>query len=40
LKNEEEWEYKQIKEKEYNDTFWLLKMASVKYANLEYEVLA
>jgi len=40
LKNEKEWEYKQIKEKEYNDTFWLLKMASVKYANSEYEVLA
>lgn len=40
LKNEKVWEFKQIKEKEYNDTFWLLKMASVKYANPTYEVLA
>ena len=40
LKNEKVWEYKQIKEKEYDDTFWLLKMASVKYANPAYEVLA
>ena len=40
LKNEKVWEYKQIKEKEYDDTLWLLKMASVKYANPAYEVLA
>jgi hypothetical protein len=40
LKNEKEWEFKQIKEKEYDDTLWLLKMASVKYANPAYEVLA
>jgi hypothetical protein len=40
LKNEKVWEFKQIKEKEYDDTLWLLKMASVKYANPAYEVLA
>jgi len=40
LKNEKVWEFKQIKEKEYDDTLWLLKMASVKYANRAYEVLA
>ena len=40
LKNEKVWEFKQIKEKEYNDTFWLLKMASVKFVNPRYEVLA
>ena len=40
LKNEKKWEFKQIKEKEYDDTLWLLKMASVKYANPAYEVLA
>ena len=40
LKNEKVWEYKQIKEKKYDDTLWLLKMASVKYANPAYEVLA
>ena len=40
LKNEKVWEYKQIKEKEYDDTLWLLKMASVKYANPAYVVLA
>jgi hypothetical protein len=39
LKNEKVWEFKQIKEKEYDDTLWLLKMASVKYANPAYEVL-
>jgi len=40
LKNEKVWEFKQIKEKEYDDTLWLLKMASVKYANPAYVVLA
>jgi hypothetical protein len=40
LKNEKVWEFKQIKEKEYDDTLWLLKMASFKYANPAYEVLA
>jgi len=40
LKNEKVWEFKQIKEKEYDDTLWLLKMASVKYTNPAYEVLA
>ena len=33
-------EYKQIKEKEYDDTLWLLKMASKKYANTMYDALA
>ena len=40
LKNEKVWEFKQIKEKEYDDTLWLLKMALKKYANPMYDALA
>jgi hypothetical protein len=40
LKNEKEWAYKQIKSKDYQVSYWLLKMASTKYANSEYVTIA
>ena len=40
LKNEKQWEYEQIQKIGFGETIKILKYASVKYSNLEYEALA
>ena len=40
LKNEKQWEYEQIQKIGFGETIKILKYASKKYSNLEYEALA
>jgi hypothetical protein len=40
LKNEKIWEYEQIQKISYGETIKILKYASIKYSNPEYEALA
>lgn len=40
LKNEKKWDYEQIQKMEYQETIRILKIASKKYANPEYDALA
>jgi hypothetical protein len=40
LKNEKIWEYEQIQKIGFGETIKILKYASKKYSNLEYEALA
>jgi hypothetical protein len=40
IKNEREWKYEQIEKKKYDETIKVLKMASVKYVNADYESLS
>jgi coenzyme F420-reducing hydrogenase delta subunit len=40
LKNEKKWDHEQIQKMEYQETIRILKIASKKYANPEYDALA
>ena len=40
IKNEQEWMYEQIEKKKYDETNKILKMASAKYSNVDYERLS
>jgi hypothetical protein len=40
LKNEKKWDHEQIKKREYGESVRILKIASQKYSNPDYEILA